>query len=552
MNNKVLIPVLALLIIIAGGYFGYHARTSNNKPVITVSGVSTPVSGDNIINASIAEPSILNPVLASDSASFDIIDLVFNGLLKYDKDIKLTGDLAESWEVAADNLTITFHLRQNVKWHDGFPFTSEDVVFTYQKLIDPGIKTPFSSNFKLVSEVLAPDPYTVVVKYKEAFAPALESWGMGILPKHVFGSMSAEEFNKSDFNRFPIGTGPYKFKEWHSGQNIVLEANPDYFEGRPFIDKYVYQIIPDQAVQMLSLKTHNVDMMSLTPDMYVKDAAADDFNREFNKFRYPSFSYTYMGYNLNNPLFKDSRWTRQALSFAINRQEIIDGVLQSMGTVCTGPFPNRSWAYNPDVKPFPYDPDRARKMLAGIGWKDTNNDGYLEKNGRKFEFTIMTNQGNKERELAATIIQEQLKKIGVKVNVRILEWSTLIHQYIDKKNFDAVLLGWNMTPDPDCYDIWNSEKTKEGEYNFISYKNPEVDILLTLGRKTFDLEERKKTYYKIHALIAEDQPYAFLYVRDSLVALDKRFQGVKVEPIGIGYNFTKWWVPKDKQRYRQQ
>jgi len=542
-----------ILIALVGVTVIYFVKNHSNGPGSRLATVeSIPVYGDAIIYGSIGEPSILNPILASDSSSFDIIDLVFNGLVKYDKDIKLAGDLAEKWDVSKDGLTITFFLRKNVKWHDGFPFTSEDVIFTYQKLIDPGIKTAFSSNFQLVSKVEAPDPFTVTVTYKEPFAPALESWGMGILPKHVFGEMTAEEFNQSDFNRFPIGTGPYKFKEWRTGQKVVLESNPDYFEGRPYIDKYIYQIIPDQSVQLLSLKTHTIDMMSLTADMYVKEANDPEFEQGINRFRYPSFNYTYLAYNLNNPLFKNSRWTRQALSYAINRQEIIDGTLQSMGTICTGPFPNRSWAYNPAVKPYDYDPEKARAMLASIGWKDSNGDGYLEKGGKVFEFTILTNQGNKERELAATIIQEQLKKVGIKVNVRILEWSTLIHQYIDKKNFEAILLGWSMTPDPDCFDIWSSEKTKEGEYNFISYKNPQVDILLALGRKTFDREERMKIYHKVHALIAEDQPYAFLYVRDSLIAVDKRFQDIKVEPIGIGHNFTKWYVPKTLQKYTLQ
>lgn len=551
MIKKILAAFLIFALISMGVF--YLAKAQRKKASVSQLPSGTlPAYGDTIINGSIGEPSILNPVLASDSASFDIIDLVFNGLVKYDKDIKLVGDLAEKWDVSKDGLTITFYLRQDVKWHDGIPFTAEDVVFTYNKLIDPGIRTPFASNFQLVAKVETPDPYTVIVTYKETFAPALESWGMGILPKHVFGEMTAEEFNKSDFNRFPVGTGPYKFKEWRTGQKIELESNADYFAGRPYIDKYIYQIIPDQSVQLLALKTHTIDMMSLTADMYAKETNAPEFEQSINKFRYPSFSYTYLAYNLNNPLFKNTRWTRQALSYAINRQEIIDGTLQSMGTICTGPFPNRSWAYNSEVRPYPYDPEKARKMLESIGWKDTNNDGYLEKNGRKFEFTILTNQGNKERELAATIIQEQLKKIGVKVNVRILEWSTLIHHYVDKKSFDAILLGWNMTPDPDCFDIWFSEKTKEGEYNFISYKNPQVDILLTLGRKTFDQEERLKIYHKVHALIADDQPYAFLYVRDSLVAVDKRFQGIKIEPIGIGYNFTKWYVPKTSQKYTMQ
>lgn len=545
--------MVLLFIALIGGVFSYYQKNHGNKSVVQkLPADIEPAYGDSIIYGSIGEPSILNPILASDSSSFDIIDLVYNGLVKYDKDIKLVGDLAEKWDISRDGMTITFFLRKNVRWHDGSPFTSEDVLFTYQKLVDPGIKTPFSSNFQLVSKVEAPDPYTVIIKYKEPFAPALESWGMGILPKHILGTMKADELNKCDFNRSPIGTGPYKFKEWQTGQKVILESNPDYFDGRPYIDKYIYQIIPDQSVQLLSLKTHAIDMMSLTADIYMKEANTPEFTQGINSFRYPSFSYTYLAYNLNNPLFKNSRWTRQALSYAINRQEIIDGTLQSMGTICTGPFPNRSWAYNPEVKPYDYNPEKAKAMLASIGWKDANNDGYLEKGGRKFEFTILTNQGNKERELAATIIQEQLKKIGIKVNVRILEWSTLIHQYMDKKNFDTILLGWNMTPDPDCYDIWASEKTREGEYNFISYKNPQVDIMLALGRKTFDREERMKIYHKVHTLIAEDQPYAFLYVRDSLIGVDKRFQGIKVEPIGIGYNFTKWYVPKTQQKYTLQ
>ncbi len=540
------------IILIGGAVFYFLHNPSKQIAEQKLPADNEPAFGDSIIYGSIGEPSILNPILASDSSSFDIIDLVYNGLVKYDKDIKLVGDLAETWDISKDGLTITFFLRKNIKWHDGAPFTSADVLFTYQKLIDPGIKTPFSSNFQLVSKVEAPDPYTVIIRYKEPFAPALESWGMGILPKHILGTMKAEEFNKCAFNRSPVGTGPYKFKEWLTGQKVVLESNPDYFEGRPYIDKYIYQIIPDQSVQLLSLKTHAIDMMSLTADIYIKETSSPEFAQGVNSFRYPSFSYTYLAYNLNNPLFKNTRLTRQALSYAINRQEIIDGTLQSMGTICTGPFPNRSWAYNPEVKAYDYNPDKARAMLAGLGWKDTNGDGYLERGGKKFEFTILTNQGNKERELAATIIQEQLKKIGIKVNVRILEWSTLIHQYMDKKNFEAILLGWNMTPDPDCFDIWSSEKTKEGEYNFISYKNPQVDILLNLGRKTFDQAERMKIYHQVHALIAEDQPYAFLYVRDSLIGVDKRFQGIKVEPIGIGYNFNKWFVPKAQQKYTLQ
>jgi peptide/nickel transport system substrate-binding protein len=249
-----------------------------------------------------------------------------------------------------------------------------------------------------------------------------------------------------------------------------------------------------------------------------------------------------MGYNLNEPLFNTIK-VRQALSYAINRKGIIDGILLGLGKPCTGPFSYVSWAYNPEAINYDYDPERARRMLAEEGWKDVNNDGVLEKDGKPFRFTIMTNQGNTERIRTAEIIQQNLKAVGIDVNIRVMEWQAFLEQ-IDKRSFDAIILGWSMGRDPDIYDIWHSSKTKKGEYNFIGYKNPEVDRLLVEGRRTFDMEKRKKIYYRIHAILAEEQPYAFLYVPDALPIVHKRFKGVEVAPLGIMYNFREWYVER--------
>lgn len=521
----------------------------------------SPAYGDAYIEASIGDASYLNPILATDSASGDINGLVYNGLVKYDKNIKLVGDLAESWEIKKNGLEIIFHLRKNVLWHDGQPFTSEDVKFTYEKLIDPKVKTPYSADYLLVKKLETPDPYTVKVTYKEPFAPALESWGIGIIPKHIF---QQGEFNSHPANRNPIGTGPYKFKEWKTDEKIVLEANPDYFEDRPpgrrgriypYLNRYVYRIIPDQAVQFLELRRESIDAMGLTADQY---KAYPEFFKKYNKFRYPAFTYTYLGYNLKNPLFQEKK-VRQAIAYAINKKEIVDGVLLGLGKPATGPFPPSSWAYNPEIKDYEYNPEKAKKLLAESGWADTDKDGWLEyqypvsaiRYPARFEFTLITNQGNKARALAAEIIQMHLQKVGIKVNIRIVEWSTFVHQFIEKRNFEAVILGWSLSRDPDQFSIWHSSQKEPGKYNFVSYENPKIDRLLEEGRKTFDLEKRKKIYWQIHKILNEEQPYCFLYYPDSLPVVHKRFLGPEVAPLGLGWNFVKWYAPKNQQKYLQ-
>ena len=516
--------------------------------VLILSGLShsaqTPVDGDVYVDGSIGDASILNPVLSSDSASNDIVSLVYNGLVKYDKNLELIGDLAERWEIKQGGLEIIFHLRQHVRWHDGKPFTADDVLFTYEKLRDPKVHTPFSSDFEDIISVTALDPYTVRVLYKRAFAPGLASWGIGIIPKHVF-DQNGVDFNQHPANRHPIGTGPYKFVLWKTDQYILLDANADYFEGPPHLRRYVYRVIPDQAVQFLELRSQSLDTMTLTPDQF---KAYDAMFEHHARYRYPSFKYVYFGFNLKDPLFKDVR-VRKALGLAINRQAIVQGIVLGLGQPSSGPFPTTSWANNPAIAPLPFDPAAAKALLAEAGWKPEAS-GRLFKKGHPFAFTLMTNQGNKVRELCALVIQQQLKEIGIDVSVRVMEWSTFIHQYLNKKNFQAVVMGWQLGRDPDNYAMWHSSQQKDGQYNFCGYENPTVDRLLLEGRQTFDQKKRQAAYWKIHAELAKDLPYIFLYGPDELIAVHKRIRGVETAPIGLGWNFREWWVPASEQRYK--
>ncbi len=502
--------------------------------------------GDAIVVASSGDARTLIPILASDSASSDICGMVFNGLVKYDKNINIVGDLAESWDIQEEGKVIIFHLREGVTWHDGALFGARDVEFTYKKLIDPSVKTPYSGEFERIKDLTVLDDHTVKITYKEPFAPALSSWGMWIMPEHL---LKNEDLNKTFFSRSPVGTGPYIFKRWKTGEKIELASNRNYFEGRPYIDRYIYRIIPDEATVFLELETQGVDMSLLTPLQYTRQTGNNFFKTHYNKFRYPGFGFTYMGYNLRNPKFQDLR-VRQAINHAVNKKEIIDTVFFGLARVTTGPFMLDSWAYNSDVVDASYDPSEAKRLLKEAGWVDTNGDGYVEKGGDILEFTVLVNQGNTERMRCTELIQRYLKNIGISMKIRVIEWSSMINEFINKNRFEAVLMGWFLSRDPDCYDIWHSSKTREGEFNFVGYRNERVDKLLEEGRRTFDQAKRAEIYHEIHRLIYEDQPYLFLYSADALPIVNSRFKNVESSPIGIGYNFIKWYVPKSEQRYK--
>jgi len=541
-------PVIFLFILLLL-LSGCESKTQRTDRTDLKSGSYEPAYGDILITGSIGEPSILIPMLAGDSASHDVAGLIFNGLVKYDTDLSVTGDLAEKWEISPDGLVITFHLRKGVQWTDGVPFTADDVMFGFKTIIDEKTPTAYQEDFLQVRKAEVLDKYTFRVTYEKPFAPALTSWGnLVVLPKHL---LEGKDLTKTDFARNPVGLGRYKLKKWIPGQEIVLSSNRDYFEGRPYIDGYVYRIIPDPATMFLELQAGGIDMMGLTPVQYTKQTDSDFFRNNFQKFRYPVFSYTYLGFNLRHPWFQDKR-VRQAIAHAIDKNEIIDVVLFSLGSPATGPYVPNTWPYNPDVKRYEFNPEKAKNLLREAGWEDTDGDGILDKNGQDFKFTIRTNMGNKLREKTATIIQWRLRNIGIRVNIEVIEWSAFVNEFIDKRRFEAVILGWSIGIDPDQYDIWHSGKTREKEFNFVSYSNPEVDELLEKGRRTFNVEERKRAYFRIQEILADELPYIFLYVPDATPIVHARFKGIKPSPIGISYNLIKWYVPGKLQKHHME
>jgi peptide/nickel transport system substrate-binding protein len=508
-----------------------------------------PARGDRLIDASIGDATNLIPMIAGDASSHAIAGQLYLPLLRYDKDLNLTGRLAKSWEVSTDNKTITFHLHQRLKWTDGKPFTSADCIFTLDLIQAETTQSAYKSDYALVTDVKAPDPHTFVVHYAEPFSPALSSWAsLAMLPKHIF---EYENIMDTELSRKPKATiGPYQLADWQSQQSILMRANPAYFDKSVWITERLTRIIPDRATQFLELSAGQLDSVGLTPVQYSRlfeTKAALTAN--YNRYKYLDFVYTYLGFNLKREPFTDVR-VREAIAYAIDRQEIVDGVQLGLGETIASPYKPGTFWVNKNLKPRPFDPDQAKLLLAEAGWKDSDGDGILDKNGKPLSFTILTNNGNKQRADTATIMQQRLKKVGIEINVRLVEWSAFIENFINKRNFDAVILGWSLSPDPDQYSIWHSSQTGPREFNFLTYNNAKVDAALDSARRTFDREKRKQQYDIMQEEIYKDVPMVFLYAPYSLPVMHKRFHGIKPAPAGIGYNSEHWYVPKELQKYQ--
>ena len=418
-------------------------------------------------------------------------------------------------------------------------------------MINPKTPAPFKEGFLLVKDAEALDPYTVRVRYDKPYARAVETWGTYVLPKHLLESFAtAGTLRESPQNSWPVGTGPYRFQEWKPGEKVVLVANPDYYEGRPYLSRIVYRVIPSQATIFLELKANGVDYVNtLTGIQYARQTEYPAFRKAYRKFRYPGDNYTFLGFNLKDPRFADKR-VRQAFAHAIDKQELIDGVRLGLAHESTGPLRPGTWAYTEDVKRYAYDPAKAKALLAEAGWKDRDGDGVVvDRDGKPFTLTIRTNQGNDERKKIAEIVQQRLKDIGIQADIQLIEWAAFIKEFVKPRRFEVIVLGLGTGSDPDQYVVWHSSQRGPDQMNRTGYDNPEVDQLLEAGRASCVQKDRVRYYRRIQEILAEDLPMLFLFNRDSLPVVASRIRGVSAAPAGILHNFTEWYVPKAQQRY---
>ncbi len=427
------------------------------------------------------------------------------------------------------NPIIEFQLRPNVKFHDGHTFDAHDVKFTYDAIMDPRNLSPRVSSYEPVKQVLVIDPLTVQIVYKRLYSPAIGSWAMGILPEHLLNDAALKKealklakdptsfsMRQSGFNRQPIGCGPFVFREWVSDQYIILDRFDDYWEGPPHYEKYVFRVIPDPLTQEMEFYAGTIDSYGVEPHQVKR--LKDDPN--FQSFSGTSMGFSYIGYNLRRKPFDDRR-VRQALSMAIDVNKIIEFVLYNQGERITGPFPKQTDFYNPHIAPVPYDPQGALKLLAEAGWT-RNDQGWLEKDGQRLQFKLITNNGNDIRKAILAIAQDSWKQIGIDVRTDLVEWAVFIQERVNKLDFDALVLGWSMPLDPDLYQIWHSSQTGYNQLNFVGFKNNQADDLIIKIRQEYNHAQLVEYCHRLHAIIAHEQPYTFLFVSRWTAILDKR------------------------------
>ena len=464
------------------------------------------------------------------------------------------------------NPIILFRIRPDVKFHDGHIFDAQDVRFTYEAFMNPKNLSPRIADFEPVKGVEVLDPLTVRIIYKRLFSPALEAWSMGMLPEHLLNPEALKKeaarlgkdpenytMRQSTFNRHPIGTGPFVFQQWKSDQYIVLDRFIDYWEGPPNYKRYVYRIIPDLLTQEMEFYAGTIDSygnpLGGIPPHQVGRLKKDP---KYQSFSGTSLSYAYIGYNMRRKPFDDLR-VRKALSMAIDVDKIIKYVLYDQGERTTGPFAKQTDFYNQRIKTVPYDPQSALRLLEEAGW-ERNSEGWLEKDGQKLQFTLITNSGNDLRKAILAVAQDAWKQIGVDVRTGLLEWSVFIQERVEKADFDALILGWTTPINPDPYQVWHSSQVNPYQLNHVGFKNREADDLIIKIRQEYNHDKQVEYCHEFHEIIAREQPYTFLYVSKWTAILDKRIvikePGVdgkvthkKIEPTKTGdysYHFNKW------------
>ncbi|MEK6796694.1 MAG: peptide-binding protein [Spirochaetota bacterium] len=494
-----------------------------------------------------AEPVTLNPVTSSEAYGSAVYGHVFNSLITVDKTLTVIPDLAERWEISPDHLVYTFHLRKDVTWHDGKPFTAHDVVFTYQKIMDPLSKAMNKrADFLDVVKAEALGDHTFRATYKRAFVPALLSWGISIIPRHIFQNV---DFLSNPYNRAPIGTGVYRFVEWKTGQQLTLAKVTNHFRDNPAIERIIFKVIKDDAVRLAAYKRGDIDFNSMNAEQWERAKKDASITRRSHMLEYTVLSFSYIGWNMDgsNPFFTDKR-VRQAMSHALPVDAVIKSILHGHARAISGPFHPDVWAYNKAVRAYPFDMKISAALLSSAGWSDSDKDGVLDRsvNGKKidFRFEILYGESSTEGEATLILLKENLAKIGVTLDLHKIEWSAYTKK-IHSKQFTACLLGWSLSIDPDPTQLFHSREIAEG-LNYYSYRNAEVDRLCDEGIREFDQAKRAAIYRRVHAVLNDECPYTFLWARNALVAIDDRFTGIELSPAGLDFypGMLAWKIKK--------
>ena len=474
-------------------------------------------AGPNALRIPLINDPILNPVLAPDIGSVLINKIIFSALVRPDEQLRPVPDLAQSWTTSDDGLEYTFALKPGVKWHDGEPFTANDVKFTFDQIRDVRSGSRLGSDFAALAGVDVIDSLTVRFRLKAPFAPflALLGYNAGILPAHKFRDrklLDATDFSRST----PVGTGPFRVTSAAAGSAIVLEKNPFYHGDTPALDQVIFRIVPDVNAQVAQLLAGELDIVPIEPaNLPSVERAAG-----VTVVRNPIVQHVYVGFNQLRPIFKPAL-VRRALDYAVNRKAIVDGVLKGAADLPRGTIPLVLSDYFDESLPAPlYQPDSARALLARAGWRPGNDKTLRDASGKPFAFTLLVDKGNPTREQAALAVQQDLRAIGIDASIETLEFATLVRDRVLPGAYDAVLIWWTTPPDPDQYSFYFTGQ----DNNHVRYSNRRVDSILAAGRATSDSAQRRALYREFQREELTDPPVLVLFYPRELLAVSRRIQ----------------------------
>jgi peptide/nickel transport system substrate-binding protein len=515
----------------------------------------TAKKGGHVVEGNFTDVRTFNSMLSSDTASNQVIGLMFDGLTNQKKDGTVIPAIAESFKTSSDGLTYTFKLRSGLKWSDGQAITSDDVKFTYSLAYDPAYKdfaSPRRGDLsKYIKSIDTPDPQTVIITTTQVYAPFLASHGQyGILPKHVLGSMDAKALNTADFNNAPtVSNGPFKFVSWQKGQQVTVARNDNYWGGAPYLDQWIYKVLPDSVAVTNQLKTGEIDVGPIDPGQYDSLTGVSSVAR--SEFPVPTF--TFYAYQLDpskpaGQIFQDKA-VRQALIYALDRKSMVNAIWFNHGVVANSCEPPTSWAYK--AKPqvvYNFDKAKAESMLDAAGWTK-GSDGIRAKNGQKLKFSMITNAGNKQRESSLTYMQQAWSAIGVEATPSLIQFPQLVSQIVDIRTFDMFLVGFNWTVDPDESPLFHSRNTAPGGFNGFDFKNDQVDSILDQALATLDQSKRKQLYSQFQDIMSDAVPAPIIKFDTGIWGVNTRVQGTDFGPFNQ-YQFRPWlknvWVTDGK------
>ncbi len=537
-RSPIILSVIALVIF---GLLPHHAATAANT-------TGNPNGG--VLNyGEYGRPATLDPITSNDMISLRVSELVFNGLTAINEKQEVVPDLAERSEISEDGKIYTFYLRKDVFWHakegeEPVAFTADDVIFTYNIMMHPETITPLKVRYEFIESIEKTDDHTLKFTLKRPILNALAKFSFKIIPKH--GPENKTFLSRKDpFVHHPIGTGPYMLRNITADREVILVANENYFKGRPHIDKFVARPFADQNIMGQALLFNAIDMIVLVNHRDIPQIQGD---KRFVLQPYNALSYSFFGFNMRNPLLADKR-VRQAFAHAVNRQEMLDSFFQGQGTLISGPFAPGSWAYNLDIAPKAFDPEKAMDLLKQAGF-EKNADGIMEKDGTPLSLTLKVPIAKESEAVKRVVLafKNYLGNIGVKIEGEFLEWMAWKEDVFAHHDFDLMFASWVFDDSADISSLFHSAEIGTWKNNFGGYSNPMVDSLIVESKLTLDHEKRRTINRKLHATISDESPYLFLWTLTNYAAYNKKVRHVGIHPYKFFSFANEWFIPKSEQR----